>query len=83
MTRELPASIDEAANLLKAMGHIAGRDQAMVVFPALRMGLPVFLAGEAGIADKPKGHNADMHASAAYRAHLIYVMARRAVEGAK
>ena len=37
----------------------------------------------AGIAVKSKGLNADIHASAAYRAHLIGVMARRAVEMAK
>jgi len=37
----------------------------------------------AGIAVKSKGLNSDIHASAEYRAHLIYVMARRAVEGAK
>ncbi len=37
----------------------------------------------ASIAVKSKGLNADIHASAAYRAHLIGVMARRAVEMAK
>jgi aerobic carbon-monoxide dehydrogenase medium subunit len=36
-----------------------------------------------GIAAKAKGLNSDMHASAEYRAHLITVMAKRAVEGAK
>jgi carbon-monoxide dehydrogenase medium subunit len=36
-----------------------------------------------GIAVKPKGLNSDMHASADYRAHLISVMAKRAVAGAK
>ena len=35
------------------------------------------------IAVKAKGLNSDIHASAAYRAHLIGVMARRAVEMAK
>jgi carbon-monoxide dehydrogenase medium subunit len=36
-----------------------------------------------GIAVKPRGLNSDMHASAAYRAHLISVMAKRAVAAAK
>ncbi len=36
-----------------------------------------------GIAVKAKGLNSDMHASAEYRAHLISVMAKRAVEAAK
>jgi carbon-monoxide dehydrogenase medium subunit len=36
-----------------------------------------------GIAVKAKGLNSDMHASAEYRAHLIGVMAKRAVEAAK
>ena len=36
-----------------------------------------------GISAKAKGLNSDMHASAEYRAHLIGVMARRAVEMAK
>ena len=36
-----------------------------------------------GIAVKNKNLNSDMHASAAYRAHLIGVMAKRAVEAAK
>jgi carbon-monoxide dehydrogenase medium subunit len=35
-----------------------------------------------GIETPPDGLNGDMHASAAYRAHLIGVMARRAVAGA-
>ena len=37
----------------------------------------------AGISVKAKGLNTDMHASAAYRAHLVNVMARRAVAAAK
>jgi carbon-monoxide dehydrogenase medium subunit len=36
-----------------------------------------------GIAVKARGLNADLHASAEYRAHLITVMAKRAVEAAK
>jgi aerobic carbon-monoxide dehydrogenase medium subunit len=37
----------------------------------------------AGIKVKPRGLNADMHGSAEYRAHLVSVMARRAVAAAK
>lgn len=37
----------------------------------------------AGIKTKARGLNADMHGSAEYRAHLINVMARRAVAAAK
>jgi aerobic carbon-monoxide dehydrogenase medium subunit len=37
----------------------------------------------AGIKSKSKGLNADMHGSAEYRAHLINVMARRAIAAAK
>ena len=36
-----------------------------------------------GISVKSKGLNTDMHASAAYRAHLVTVMAKRAVAAAK
>jgi carbon-monoxide dehydrogenase medium subunit len=35
------------------------------------------------IKQSPDGLNSDIHADAAYRAHLIGVMARRAVEAAK
>jgi CO/xanthine dehydrogenase FAD-binding subunit len=37
----------------------------------------------AGIAVKPRGLNSDLHGSAAYRAHLISVMAKRALAAAK
>jgi aerobic carbon-monoxide dehydrogenase medium subunit len=36
-----------------------------------------------GLAVKPKGLNSDLHASASYRAHLITIMAKRAVDKAK
>ena len=36
----------------------------------------------AGIKVKPDGLNNDLHASPEYRAHLITVMAKRAVEAA-
>ena len=43
-----------------------------------------FAAGSLdGIAGESKGLNSDMHASNEYRAHLITVMAKRAVEAAK
>jgi len=37
----------------------------------------------AGISVKPKGLNSDIHASPEYRAHLVNVLARRAVAAAK
>jgi carbon-monoxide dehydrogenase medium subunit len=36
----------------------------------------------ASIAVKPSGLNSDIHASAEYRAHLVTVMAKRAVAAA-
>ena len=47
--RDLPASIDAVAELLKSQGYIADRALATVVFLALRMGRPLFLEGEAGV----------------------------------
>jgi len=37
----------------------------------------------AGIAAKSRGLNSDLHGTAAYRAHLISVMAKRALAAAK
>jgi carbon-monoxide dehydrogenase medium subunit len=37
----------------------------------------------AGVKTPPKGLNSDIHASAEYRAHLVGVMAKRAVASAK
>jgi carbon-monoxide dehydrogenase medium subunit len=37
----------------------------------------------AGIAVNAKGLNSDIHASPEYRAHLVNVMARRAIAAAK
>ena len=41
------------------------------------------VASLSGIEASAKGLNTDMHATAAYRAHLIGVLARRAVAVAK
>ncbi len=47
--RELPASIDSVAELLKSQGYVADRALSTVVFLALKMGRPLFLEGEAGV----------------------------------
>ena len=44
---------------------------------------PIAASALDGIAVKSKNLNSDMHASAEYRAHLITVMAKRAVDAAK
>jgi MoxR-like ATPase len=45
----LPASIDEAATLLRQGDYLADRSLATAVFLALRLGRPLFLEGEAGV----------------------------------
>ncbi len=49
MTRSLPQSIDDAAELLAAGDYIADRSLATTVFLSLKMGRPLFLEGEAGV----------------------------------
>jgi MoxR-like ATPase len=46
---KLPASIDEALNLLNAQGYVGDRALATVLFLSLKMGRPLFLEGEAGV----------------------------------
>jgi MoxR-like ATPase len=45
----LPASIDDAADLLKSGNYLADRSLATAVFLALKLGRPLFLEGEAGV----------------------------------
>ncbi len=45
----LPASIEDALDLLSAGTYVADRSLATVLFLALRMGRPLFLEGEAGV----------------------------------
>ncbi|MEE8546181.1 MAG: MoxR family ATPase [Alphaproteobacteria bacterium] len=49
MTRPLPQSIDDAAELLEAGDYVADRSLATTVFLSLKMGRPLFLEGEAGV----------------------------------
>jgi MoxR-like ATPase len=49
VTESLPASVDEAEELLARGQYVAGRDLATVIFLALRMGRPLLLEGEAGV----------------------------------
>ncbi len=49
MTRPLPQSIDDAAELLEAGNYVADRSLATTVFLSLKMGRPLFLEGEAGV----------------------------------
>ena len=49
MSQGLPASIDEASEILGRVGYVCGRDLATVVFLALKLGRPLFLEGEAGV----------------------------------
>ncbi len=43
------ASPDEVARALRAERYVAGRDLALTIFLALRLGKPLFLEGEAGV----------------------------------
>jgi MoxR-like ATPase len=45
----LPTTVEATAALLAGQGYIAGRDLAVSVFLALRLGRPLFLEGEAGV----------------------------------
>lgn len=49
MTRMLPTSIEETADLLSSGAYVADRSLATVVFLALAMQRPLFLEGEAGV----------------------------------
>ena len=45
----LPASVDNALELLKAGRYVGERNLATVLFLALKLGRPLFLEGEAGV----------------------------------
>jgi MoxR-like ATPase len=45
----LPASVDEALDLLKQGNYVGERDLATVLYLALKLGRPLFLEGEAGV----------------------------------
>jgi aerobic carbon-monoxide dehydrogenase medium subunit len=64
---------------------VTGAGGAVFRVPEMEAALTKSFSASAldGIAVKAKGLNSDMHASAAYRAHLIAVMAKRAVAAAK
>ena len=47
--RQLPGSVDAAAELLAAGGYVADRSLATALFLSLRLGRPLFLEGEAGV----------------------------------
>src|SRR4029453_3932767 len=47
--RSLPDSIDATLDLLARADYLADRPPATVLFPALKMGRPLFLEGEAGV----------------------------------
>src|SRR6202790_3980312 len=47
--KNLPASIDATVDLLAGADYLADRSLATVLFLALKMGRPLFLAGEAGV----------------------------------
>jgi aerobic carbon-monoxide dehydrogenase medium subunit len=64
---------------------VTGAGPSVFRVPELEAGLAKSFSGDAikGGSVKSKGLNSDMHASAEYRAHLISVMAKRAVAAAK
>ena len=47
----LPASVDEALALLAAGHYVADRSLATALYLSLSMGRPLFLEGEAGLAN--------------------------------
>ena len=87
-----PASLYAMAGVFVAqMGDgsvrvaVTGAGSSVFRVPEMEAALTKSFSAKAldGIAVKPKGLNSDMHASAEYRAHLIGIMAKRAVEAAK
>jgi carbon-monoxide dehydrogenase medium subunit len=64
---------------------VTGAGPGVFRVPEMEAALSKNFSAEAlnGVSVPAKGLNSDLHASAAYRAHLITVMAKRAVEAAK
>ena len=50
MSEELPGSIDDTLEMLSEGQYVADRSLATALYLALKLGRPLFLEGEAGVA---------------------------------